>query len=249
MNSWPNPSSPYAWLLLAGLAVSAVFWSRVARRDDRLLFVYIGAVAGAFAGAKIAYFLAEGWRDFSQPDVWLRLATGKSILGALPGGYLGVEWAKRCVRYSAPTGDWFATIAPLSIIVGRLGCWWHGCCLGRVCEPHWFTTTDSSGLARWPAPLVEILFNAAAALGFLLLRRRRLWPNQHYHLYLISYGCFRFLHEFLRDTPRLWGPLSGYHLLAFAVAVFGIVAFRKRAAECRRGQVQIQSGSISANAK
>ena len=41
-----QPSS-YGWLMLAGIAVSAFFWTRLARRDDRLLIVYISAlVAG-----------------------------------------------------------------------------------------------------------------------------------------------------------------------------------------------------------
>jgi phosphatidylglycerol---prolipoprotein diacylglyceryl transferase len=57
------------------------------------------------------------WRDFGQPGVWLRLATGKSILGALLGAYASVELAKRWVGYRSVTGDWFALIAPLGIIV------------------------------------------------------------------------------------------------------------------------------------
>jgi phosphatidylglycerol:prolipoprotein diacylglycerol transferase len=243
MNLWPNQPSLYPWLLLAGLGVSVVFWSRLSRRDDRLVFIYVGALAGAFAGAKLAYLLAEGWRDLGQPDVWLRLATGKSILGALPGGYIGVELAKRWVGYTQPTGDWFATIAPLSIIVGRIGCWLHGCCLGRVCAPHWYTVADGSGVDRWPAASIEILFNSLVVLLFILLRRGHVWPTQHFHIYLIGYGCFRFVHEFLRDTPRLWGPLTGYQLIALAIALFGLSAFRKRAgSRCSHLTAQTRRG-------
>ena len=144
----PSPLSPYGWLMLAGIAVSVVFWSRLARRDDRLLLVYVAALVGAFLGAKLAYVLAEGWRDLGRTDLWLRLATGKSILGALLGGYAAVELAKRWVGYGEVTGDWFATIAPVGIILGRIGCWLHGCCLGRICGPHWFTLHDSQGTAR-----------------------------------------------------------------------------------------------------
>src|SRR2546422_2130497 len=100
--------SPYAWLMVLGLALSAVYWARRARRDDRLIFVFLGALVGAFLGAKIAYFVAEGWRDVGASDAWLRLATGKSILGALPGGYAGVELAKARVGYREKTGDAFA---------------------------------------------------------------------------------------------------------------------------------------------
>ncbi len=222
-------SSPYGWLMLAGIAVSAFFWMRIARRDDRLLIVYIAALVGAFLGAKLAYLAAEGWRDIGQPDMWLRLATGKSILGALLGGYASVELAKRWVGYRSVTGDWFAMIAPLGIILGRVGCWLHGCCLGSACEPAWFTVRDAKGLERWPAVPVEILFNAVMLISFAVLRRRGYLAGQHFHVYLIAYGLFRFAHEFLRDTPRVVAGLSGYQFIALALVGFGIWAFRRRA--------------------
>jgi phosphatidylglycerol:prolipoprotein diacylglycerol transferase len=229
-------SSPYGWLMLAGITVSAVFWMRLARRDDRLLIVYVAALIGAFIGAKLAYLMAEGWRDFGQPDAWLRLATGKSILGALLGGYGAVEVAKRWIGYRGVTGDWFAIIAPVGIILGRIGCWLHGCCLGRVCESRWFTVRDSLGTTRWPAVPAEILFNVAMLVVFFVLRRRRHLAGQHFHLYLISYGTFRFIHEFLRETPRLAGLITGYQVISLAMVGFGAWAFRRRAEDVLRSQ-------------
>ena len=214
--------------MLAGIAVSAMFWSRLARRDDRLLIVYVAALIGAFLGAKLAYLLAEGWRDLGQPDVWLRLATGKSILGALPGGYAGVELAKRWVGYRGVTGDWFAIIAPVGIILGRIGCWLHGCCLGRAWEPAWFTMRDASGLGRWPAVPAEIVFNLAMLACFFVLRQQRRLAGQHFHVYLIAYGLFRFAHEFLRATPRIGAGLSGYQIAALACVALGAWRFVAR---------------------
>jgi len=123
--------SPYTWLLLAGVIVSFLFWKKRARQDKRLVFIYGAALVGAFFGAKVIYLLAEGWLHFGAPDMWLQLAAGKSILGALLGGYVFVELAKRHVGYASTTGDDFALIAPISIGLGRAGCLLHGCCLGR----------------------------------------------------------------------------------------------------------------------
>ena len=260
----------YGWLMLAGIALSLVFWTRLARRDDRLLLVYLGALLGAFLGGKIVYVLAEGWRDFGEPDMWRRLATGKTILGALLGGYAGVEIAKKLLGYGRATGDWFALIVPASIVLGRIGCLLHGCCLGEVCEqPAWWTMNDHTGIPRWPAVPVEIAFNVAAMLGFWTLRKVSIRPTsrlsrtpvaseipenvqatgtgetrcptlsdatssllagQHFHLYLIAYGLFRFVHEFWRATPRVLGPFTGYQFAALAVAGLGIWGFNKRRA-------------------
>ena len=75
MNAWiagNMPQSPYGILLVAGIVFSLFTWTRIARRDDRLIFIYAVALMSAFVGAKIMYLLAEGWRDWPMPDRWLR---------------------------------------------------------------------------------------------------------------------------------------------------------------------------------
>ena len=222
------PSTAYGWLMLAGIFVSIALWSRVARRDSRLVLIYVAALAGAFLGAKLIYLAAEGWLHWHDEKRWLILATGKSITGALLGGYAGVEIAKRLLGYRGVTGDWFAIIAPVGIMLGRIGCVLHGCCLGVECQPAWFTVNDAAGVARWPAAQVELLFNAVVLAALAFLKWRKLMPGQLFHLYLIAYGLFRFAHEFARDTPQILGPLSGYQLAALALVVLGGVRFRGR---------------------
>ena len=221
-------STAYAWLMLGAMVLSLIFWWRLAKHDARLVLIYVAAIAGAFLGAKLVYFCAEGWLHWHDPDRWLTLATGKSILGGLLGGYAGVEIAKRRLGYPSATGDWFALIVPAAIMMGRIGCVLNGCCLGRVCAPSWFTVPDAGGVPRWPAAQMEFVFNLLA-FGFIgLLRQRRMLPGQHFHLYLIAYGLFRFFHEMARDTPPIAGPFSGYQLAALGVAAFGLAAFHRR---------------------
>lgn len=257
-------ASPYSLLMLAGIAVSVVFWSRLARRDERLLVIYIAALVSAFLGAKIVYFAAEGWMFWDAPERWMIWATGKTILGALLGGYAGVELAKKLTGYTQATGDWFAVIAPVGIVLGRIGCLLHGCCLGQVCAPAWWTIRDARGVTRWPAVPVEIGFNLVALGVFAGLHfyrrgaegneraaeengktnvppssshfRLRLCgkkgaplAGQHFHLYLMAYGAFRFAHEFLRATPRMAGSFSGYQIAALACVALGAWGFAARA--------------------
>lgn len=220
--------APYTLLGGAGLLVSIAWWSRIARRDGRLFWIYLAAITGAFIGAKVTYFTAEGWQDIGKPDMWLRLATGKSILGGLLGGYAAVELAKICFGYRGVTGDWFACIVPAGIALGRIGCLVHGCCAGMECEPAWYTTQDAAGVSRWPSALVELLFNAAAIVVLFYFRQKHLFPGQHFHIYLIAYGAFRFLHEFIRNDPQLLWSFTGYHAWALLVFGFGVIAFTRR---------------------
>ncbi|MEO8351101.1 MAG: prolipoprotein diacylglyceryl transferase family protein [Chthoniobacteraceae bacterium] len=219
----------YQFLLLCGLVVTGTIWLRWGRRDPRLPGIYAAAMLGAFLGAKVVYLAAEGWMFWDSPNRWTIFATGKTILGALLGGYAGVEWAKRLLKYQDATGDRFALVVPIGIIIGRIGCLLHGCCPGQICETsRWWTMDDAAGNPRWPSVPLEILFNVTALLAFGLLRRRHALTGQHFHLYLIGYGLFRFAHEFFRDTPRLAGAVSGYHLAALAVTALGLAGFLHR---------------------
>jgi len=214
--------------MLAGIVISSAFWSRLARRDERLVFIYAAALGGAFAGAKLAYIVSEGWLYFGRAGMWLALATGKSIVGALLGGYAAVELAKKFSGYKEATGDWFASIVPLVVALGRVGCLIHGCCLGIAMPAAWYTIRDPFGQPRWPAVPVEMAFNLLCAAMFWQLRRKRLLVGQHFHIYLMAYGLFRFFHEFLRDTPRIYHGLTGYQLFAAACAALGLVGYIKR---------------------
>ncbi len=256
-------ASPYSLLMLVGIAVSIAFWARLARRDERLLVIYIAALVSAFLGAKIVYLAAEGWMFWDAPGRWMIWATGKTILGALLGGYAGVEVAKKLTGYTQATGDWFAVIAPVGIVLGRVGCLLHGCCLGKECAAAWWTINDAHGVPRWPAVPVEIGFNLLALAFFLALRWggestkdtkghekgnsafRVLscfsWTHlaarlrgQHFHVYLMAYGAFRFAHEFLRATPRIGGSFSGYQIAALACVALGAWRFAVRARSVAR---------------
>lgn len=221
----------YRWMLGLGILVSAIVWIQHGRRERRLWWIYLAALCGAFIGAKAVYLLSEGFLHWNAPDRWLQWATGKSVLGALLGGFVGVECAKRSLDYSHATGDLFATTVPLGIALGRLGCWSAGCCLGRECLPAWYTVMDAHGHHRWPSVPLEFGFNLGAFAVFGLLRWFRVLPGQHFHLYLIGYGCFRFLHETVRDTPRLAGQVTGYQVVCLILVIIGVVGF-----EVRRGK-------------
>jgi phosphatidylglycerol:prolipoprotein diacylglycerol transferase len=227
-------SAVYGWMMFAGIVVSIIFWSRLARRDERLVIIYLMALTGAFAGAKLVYLAAEGWLHFGAADMWVQLATGKSIVGALLGGYAMVELAKKFTGYPSVTGDWFATIVPIGVSLGRVGCLVNGCCLGEVCAPAWWALPDARGVPRWPAVPVELAFNLLAVGVFFGMRKRRALPGQHFYLYLIAYGTFRFLHEFLRATPKVFFGISGYQIAALLLVALGAAGFRSRAAHSEK---------------
>ncbi len=216
----------YSGLMAASLAVGAVAWTRRTRGDVRRAPVYLSAVVGALLGAKLGFLLAEGWLYIGDPHRWSLWLTGKTVLGALLGGYAGVEMGKKVAGVRETTGDWFALVVPAGLIAGRVGCLFHGCCQGVVCS------AVPSGV--WPAAQVELAFNAAVLGVLALLKHRGVQRGQLFHLYLIAYGAFRLLHEPMRATPKLSAAgvgawLSPYQLLAVGVMALGVWRWKVRA--------------------
>ena len=242
-----NGSWVYPLALVLGIVVSAWAWERGpapghAPTPREKHAIYLGALLGMALGAKLAYLLSEGWLDALRSDLpastrTLMLLQGRSVVGALLGGYAGVELAKKRVGYARPTGDSFALLAPLSLSMGRLGCWLSGCCLGVELPPSTLTLDDAKGVPRFPSVPLELGFNLLFLLWVvaMLRRRRRGTPDgtrgQLFHVYLISYGVFRALHEALRDTPRLGYGISGYQLFALGCIALGVHGYLRRAAE------------------
>ncbi len=242
--SFDSPEmSLYGLVSMVGLLVGGWIWSRRWTKKPESISVFIGAICGAYLGAKVLYLLAEGWLYFGEPGWGMQWLTGKTIVGALLGGYAGVELVKWMIERREPTGDWFAIGVPISIAVGRLGCLRHGCCLGRECpDSDWWSLVDSAGITRWPAVPLELAFNLLFVAAILPLAMRKAGRGQLFHFYLISYGAFRFFHEFQRETPKVLFGLSGYQLGAIGLIVLGTIRFRQRALE----QKHVAEGSSNA---
>ena len=225
-----------AYLLLActGIAVSAFLWDRLAAiertrgapasREGGLMLVYAAALVGGLTGAKLAFLAAEGW---NYADDWSALLSGKSITGALLGGYASVEIAKRALGITRTTGDRFAVLVPASIGIGRIGCSIAGCCAGVACDDSWYSWHDSNGASHVPTQAIEALFNFGFAGWALLAFRQRWYVGNCFHLYLIAYGVARFSLEFVRERIEIVGPLGGYHFAALALIVLGVLRWRR----------------------
>jgi phosphatidylglycerol:prolipoprotein diacylglycerol transferase len=192
--------------------------------------IFVGGLIGAIFGAKLGYIICELPFHFGKPDFWWDLFIGRTILGGLLGGYIGVELAKRAIGYTQPTGDSFAVCVPLGLAIGRIGCHLAGCCQGLPCRSAWYCVLDSTGQPRYPSALMEAAFNAVMFVLMIALLRAGRLRGQLFHIYLMAYALFRIVLESIRDTPRL-GPVSSYQILAAILFLFALVRFARRARE------------------
>ena len=84
-------------------------------------------------GARI-FYVAQRWADYSsQPWRAFALQEGGLVwyggfFGALLAGYFFLHWKHEPKIFWA---DFFACIVPLAHGIGRLGCFFNGCCYGK----------------------------------------------------------------------------------------------------------------------
>ena len=170
--------------------------------------VAAGAILGAALGAKLPFVIFAGESPFTL-DIWIR--DGKTLLAGLAGGYLGVEVAKLIAGIRAKTGDGFAVPLAAAVGVGRIGCYFNGCC-------------TAPGLA---IPLWESAFHITMAFVLWRLERTGRFRWQLLKLYLIAYAAVRFAIEFVRTEPRIWGGFTAYQFGAVGLAILMAVLWAK----------------------
>ena len=181
----------------------------------------LGAVIGGTLGAKIP-FLAMDWDGFLRGTAWL--SDGRTLTFGLVGGYLGVEIAKLSMGVSIKTGDSFAVPLASAVAVGRLGCFYAGCCFGAA-APSWMPGVDfGDGVARHATQLYEAVFHALAAVALYRLGQRGRFERQRVKLYILAYCVYRFFTEMIRPEPRLALDLTLYQWATIAfVPLFGVL--------------------------
>ena len=229
-----------AFTVAAYLVGALVFWARarqkrVATHGFALLGIW--ALCGGVLGAKaVEWTSVLGWGWWQRPLEFFSLQSGgRTILGGVLGGWLGVELGKRRLGIRRSTGDLFALAIPAGEAVGRIGCHFNGCCYGKVCALPF--AIYQHGAWRHPAQIYAAL--ASAVIFVLLWRARDRWPHEGdaWKAFLVLWGAARFIIEALRahDAPASGGGISSAQWLCLALVILGaVLLWRARRFDRRR---------------
>lgn len=208
--------------LLAYFLGGQLYW-RLRRHDpvraDQFaqVGILVGLVLGAAIGSKLAYWLEHPGFAFANFPNLAHLVGGKSIVGGLLGGLIGVESAKRLVAVRQSTGD--ALVWPLAfgMAIGRIGCFVAGltdATYGLPSTVPW-AVDFGDGIPRHPTQLYEIAWLiVSAGLISVAGTRWRMAPGDRFKLFLSGYLLWRLLIDALKPIPEVYWPgLSGIQWL------------------------------------
>lgn len=163
---------PGSWPALGALGVVLALVIQTAILAGRgwsvgsVLGVSLVAVVAGLATAKI-------WFAVLQPGPWRQsIARGWAVDGflvAAPVTAVGLLLAQ-----GLPVGPFLDAAAPgmfVAVAIGRVGCFFTGCCAGRMSHSRWslWSSDRKVGARRLPAQLVESAVGLAIALGAGLL--------------------------------------------------------------------------------
>lgn len=191
-------------------------------------FLQLIMLVGAVAGAKLAVLMGDALWPLHEFTDWSALMySGRSIVGALLFGFLFAEAAKPLLGYQRPPNDRFAILLPFSIAIGRIGCWFAGCCLGLPIEGRFAGGTMESPLLH-PIAIYEMVFHLLTGATLVYLFRQRRFRGQLFAIFMIAYGTFRFASEALRATDKAFYGLSAYQWFAMALILAGMVSYAAR---------------------
>ena len=208
--------------LLCGAAASAA-WLWGSRQRLRLsgpaclLLAAVHTLAGV-----LCVKLFAGLESLGNP-----LTSGNSLFGAvffLPLFY--AAGARLSGRRFGDVCDVFAPCTISTLIFARLSCIGSGCCLGAPLP--W----DASG--RWPTRELEMLFHGVLLLCLARRNRRAPRSGTAWPVYMIAYGGFRFLEEWLRDGTPVLGPLHRGHIWSLLSILIGCAVWLELQAQAQR---------------
>ena len=199
-----------------------------------LLFIGVISIVAGYLFA----VLFQSMYTFIASGVW-NWESGATFYGGFIGGaiiflllYFGLGYFffkdKTHISKFIVCINMCVTVIVVAHAFGRIGCLMEGCCYG-ITTDSWIGIhfiDDPEGVKRLPTQLFEaiFLFIFFIVLSYLLIKRGNKYIIS---IYLIGYGIWRFLIEFIRDDvdrgsigiPGLWPS----QLIAIIMVVIGLV--------------------------
>jgi phosphatidylglycerol:prolipoprotein diacylglycerol transferase len=219
----PYAVSSYSFFVVLGLvaAIGLYFLNTRGRPvGNNGLVIAASALVGGILGSKIPIWIANLPQILADPSVGTVLS-GRTIVGGIIGGWLAVWLVKRRLGIRARLGNYLVPSLALGIAIGRVGCFFAGCCYGTQTALPWGVDFGDQ-IARHPTQLYEAAF---ALLLFIIAQvtLERWAPGALFRAFLATYFAWRFAIEFIRVNPTLALGLTYYQIAAVGVVLFALL--------------------------
>lgn len=222
----------YGFMLVVAMALGVAYMvargPRYGLTRDQVLDYALAVLLGGMIGARLfmvfddmAYYAQQPWQILNIRG------GGLAWHGAIIGGVLGfLAYHRRSGVDCARLLDLVVPPMVLGHIAGRIGCFLNGCCVGRPTDVPWAATFPDAPewqhVPRHPTQLYEALAEVATLLFLTLWWERRMgWRGSMIYVYLCIYGTVRFIVDFYRQEPLLYGGLDEAQYVSIGLILIG----------------------------
>lgn len=190
------------------------------------LWILVACIVGAALGARLLAWFETPYDPVSGQ--WM--VPGKTIVGGLLGGWIGIEWIKGRLGISARTGDAYVLPLALGMAWGRIGCFLTGLSdhtYGIATTLPW-GVDFGDGVLRHPTQLYESFFLVLTAIVLWLARRHLRHHGLMFRAFMGAYLGFRLGVETIKPSLKIYAGLSAIQwacllgLIALAVSLWRI---------------------------
>lgn len=197
--------------------------------------IFYGAI-GVIVGGRLGYMLFYNLPNFLSDPLSIFAIQGGGM--SFHGGFLGVLFAmalfnRKYHKSFFVTMDFVAPLVPLGLGFGRMGNFINGELWGKVTTSPFGMFIQEQGVARYPSQLYEAFLEGLVLFIILWVYSQKLRPLMSVSaLFLIFYGLFRFIIEFVRVPDAQLGYLAFNwltmgQLLSLPMIIFGVYLFYK----------------------
>lgn len=236
---FPNPIFwhvyPYGVMIALGILccflVLYLYAKKLAVNPTLVDFSFYDGVFSIVFGFATAALVQATLNYIAHPEEGFRVGSGITVIPGLLGGaafFLVVYFLLRR-RLKLQLLE-ILPIIPCCIAIahslGRVGCFFAGCCYGKETDSVFGVTFPGMTHAVHPTQLYEAVFLLLLFIVLSLLVLKWKFPYT-LSVYLVAYGIFRFLIEFLRgdDRGKLFGVLSPSQFGSIFYILLGVAWF------------------------
>jgi phosphatidylglycerol:prolipoprotein diacylglycerol transferase len=205
----------YLSLLFSALVLLLPFYARKKGQDVKIAMNLglIMMVVG-FVGARLFHVFYEDWPLYAaQPErilyVWLG---GFVFLGGAIPAVLAVVWYLKFIHQSFDAwADFFAPIGAIGYGLGRMSCFFSGCCFGTYCDLPWAID------GRHPTQLYAVVWELALASALVFFAKKittKLGSGGIFWTWVFFHAVGRVIMEDFRADFR-GAPIFGFSISSF----------------------------------